>query len=60
MKGFWKLAWVEIKIYLRQPQAAFFTVFFPLILLFIFGSIYGNNPSPFFGGRGSVDVSTPA
>jgi len=60
MRGFWKLAWVEIKIYLRQPQAAFFTVFFPLILLFIFGSIYGNNPSPFFGGRGSVDVSTPA
>jgi ABC-2 type transport system permease protein len=60
MRGFWKLAWVEIKIYLRQPQAAFFTVFFPLILLFIFGIIYGNNPNPFFGGRGSVDVSTPA
>ena len=60
MKGFWKLAWVEIKIYLRQPEAAFFTIFFPLILLFIFGSIYGNKPTPFFDGRGMVDVSTPA
>jgi len=60
MKGFWKLAWVEAKIYFRQPEAAFFTIAFPLILLFIFGSIYGNKPSPFFGGRGMVDVSTPA
>jgi ABC-2 type transport system permease protein len=60
MKGFWKLAWVEIKIYLRQPEAAFFTLVFPMLLLFLFGSIYGNKPSPFFGGRGMVDVSTPA
>jgi ABC-2 type transport system permease protein len=60
MRGFWKLTWMEIKIYLRQPEAAFFTLFFPLLLLFIFGSIYGNKPSPFFNGRGSVDVSTPA
>ena len=60
MKGFWKLAWVEIKIYLRQPEAAFFTLVFPMLLLFLFGSIYGNKPNPFFGGRGMVDVSTPA
>jgi ABC-2 type transport system permease protein len=60
MKGFWKLAWVEIKIYLRQPEAAFFTLVFPMLLLFLFGSIYGNKPTAFFGGRGMVDVSTPA
>ena len=60
MKGFWKLAWVEIKLYLRQPEAAFFTLVFPMLLLFLFGSIYGNKPNPFFGGRGMVDVSTPA
>ena len=60
MKGFWKLAWVEIKIYLRQPEAAFFTLVFPILLLFLFGSIYGNKPNPFFEGRGMVDVSTPA
>lgn len=60
MRGFWKLAWVEIKIYLRQPEAAFFTLAFPILLLLLFGSIYGNKPNPFFDGRGMVDVSTPA
>ena len=60
MRGLWKLSWVEAKIYLRQPEAFFFTLVFPLLLLFLFGSIYGNKPSPFFGGRGTVDVSTPA
>ena len=60
MRGFLKLAWVEIKLYLRQPEAFFFTLVFPLLLLFLFGGIYGNKPNPFFGGRGTVDVSTPA
>jgi ABC-2 type transport system permease protein len=60
MKGLVKLIWVEFKLYMRQPQAAFFTLVFPLLLLFMFGSIYGNKPTPFFGGRGMVDVSTPA
>jgi len=60
MKALLKLFWVEFKLYLRQPQAAFFALLFPLLLLIMFGSIYGNTPSPFFGGRGMVDVSTPA
>lgn len=60
MKAFVKLVWVEFKLYLRQPQAAFFTLAFPLLLLIMFGSIYGNKPTPFFGGRGMVDVSAPA
>ena len=29
------------------------------MMLFIFSSIYGNDPTPFFDGRGSVDVSVP-
>jgi ABC-2 type transport system permease protein len=60
MHGFWKLSWVEIKLFLREPYAAFFTLAFPLMLLFLFGSIYGNEPTPFFGGYGSVDVLLPA
>jgi ABC-2 type transport system permease protein len=60
MKAFVKLFWVEFKLYLRQPQAAFFALAFPLLLLIMFGSIYGNKPTPFFGGRGMVDVSAPA
>lgn len=60
MKGFWKLTFIEMKLFLREPAAAFFTLFFPLMILLIFGSIYGNKPTPFFGGYGSVDVSVPA
>ncbi len=60
MKGFWKLARMEAVLYFREPMAAFFTLVFPLLLLFLFGTIYGNKPSPFLGGRGAVDASTPA
>jgi ABC-2 type transport system permease protein len=60
MRSLWKLTLVEAKLYLREPTAAFFTLAFPLMMLFIFGSIYGNEPTPYFGGRGSVDVSVPA
>ncbi len=60
MRALLKLFWVEFKLYLRQPQAAFFALIFPLLLLIMFGSIYGNRPTPFFGGHGMVDVSTPA
>jgi len=59
MRGFWKLTLMEFKLFLREPMAAFFTLAFPLMLLFLFGSIYGNEPTPFFGGYGSVDVSIP-
>jgi ABC-2 type transport system permease protein len=31
-----------------------------LMMLFLFGSIYGNTPSEYFNGRGTVDVSVPA
>jgi len=60
MRSLWKLTLAEAKLFLREPEAAFFTLVFPLVMLFIFGSIYGNEPTDFFGGRGSVDVSTPA
>ncbi len=60
MRSLWKLTLVEAKLYLREPIAAFFTLVFPLMMLFLFGSIYGNEPTDFYDGRGSVDVSVPA
>ena len=59
MRSLWKLTLVEAKLYLREPMAAFFTLVFPLMMLFLFGSIYGNEPTDFYNGRGSVDVSVP-
>ncbi len=60
MRGFWKLTLTELKLFLREPMASFFTLVFPLMLLFLFGSIFGNDPIEAFGGYGSVDMSVPA
>jgi ABC-2 type transport system permease protein len=59
MRGFWKLAFVEFKLFLREPSAAFFTLVFPLMMLFLFGAVFGNKPQ-FPGGFGTVDLSIPA
>ena len=57
MKGFRKLTLVNLKLYLREPIATFFTLAFPPLLVVLFGAMYGNDPSPMFGGYGSMDVS---
>ncbi|MGH2494460.1 MAG: ABC transporter permease [Ktedonobacteraceae bacterium] len=59
MHSWLKLTWVETKLFLREP-GAYFALVFPLAFLFIFGSIYGNKPSAFLGGHGSLDFYTPA
>ena len=46
MKSVLKMTWMEAKLFLREPVSAFFTLIFPLLMLFIFGSIYGSNPVP--------------
>ncbi len=60
MKSFLKMTWIELKLFFREPVGTFFTLVFPLMMLFLFGSIYGNEPSPMFNGRGTLDISIPA
>ena len=60
MRGFGKLLLTNIKLYVREPISAFFTLVFAPMLVVIFGAMYGNDPSALFGGRGSMDVSIPA
>ena len=60
MKSLIKMTWMEAKLFLREPVGAFFTLAFPLMMLFLFGSIYGNKPTPMFGGYGTIDISVPA
>jgi ABC-2 type transport system permease protein len=60
MKSLLKMTWMESKLFLREPVGAFFTLIFPLMMLFLFGSIYGNTPTQYFNGRGTVDISVPA
>lgn len=51
---------VETKLFFRYFSGPFFAFVFPLVMLVLYGSIYGNEPTPFFGGRGAMDVSVPA
>ena len=54
MKSLLKMTWVEAKLFLREPASAFFTLIFPLLMLFIFGTIYSNTPIP--GGISAQSV----
>lgn len=62
MRGLWKLFVMQLKLYLREPVAFFFSLAYPALLLLLFGFIYGNDPAPEFWGRnfGTVDASVPA
>jgi len=54
------MAWINIKLYLRDPVATFFTLAFAPFLVLVFGAMFGNEPNPIFGGQGSMDISMPA
>jgi len=55
-----QLTVMNFKLYLREPIATFFTLAFPPLLVLLFGAMYGNDPSPFYGGYGTMDITMPA
>ncbi len=60
-KSLTKMVWMEAKLFLREPVSAFFTLVFPLLMLFIFGSIFSNKPVPGMGdSQGVIDNLIPA
>jgi ABC-2 type transport system permease protein len=61
MKSLLKMTWMEGKLFMREPVGAFFTLVFPLIMLFIFGTIYSNIPTgPGSGGPEAIGGLIPA
>ena len=60
MKGLLKMTWMESKLFLREPVGAFFTLIFPLIYLFLYGAISGNEPTPMYGGQRTIDAAIPS
>lgn len=60
MRGLWKLTWMELKLFVRNPTGAFFTVIFPLMLLSVFGVMYSNELGGISDEYGLIDVSVPA
>lgn len=56
-----KMAWIELKLFLREPLTVVFALALPLITLFVLGGVFGNSPDPdFYKGHGPVDYYTPA
>jgi ABC-2 type transport system permease protein len=60
MQGLGKLTFMDIRLFLREPIGAFFTLAFPSLMVLLFGAIFGNKPAEIFGGYGSMDISMPA
>jgi ABC-2 type transport system permease protein len=60
MQSFLYLTWTNLRLCVREPIATFFTLAFPPLMVVLFGAMYGNELTPMFGGRGSMDVSMPA
>ena len=59
MKSVTRLTIVQMKLFLREPAAFFFTLVFPALLLVLYGAIWGNEPA--FGTPfGYIDFQLPA
>jgi ABC-2 type transport system permease protein len=58
MRPLWKLTATEVKLFLREPAAVFFTLAFPLLLLWLNGGDR-NRPQAELGGLGLIDVLVP-
>ena len=46
LRGLWKLTWIEIKIFLREPLGAFGTIGFPVLVFLVLGRIAGRRLAP--------------
>ena len=61
MGTLFKLTWVEIKLFLREPITVVFTLALPIIFLFVMGGVFGNTASAnVYRGVGAMDYYMPA
>ncbi|MHB8104747.1 MAG: ABC transporter permease [Dehalococcoidales bacterium] len=61
MRTLFKLTWVEIKLFIREPITVVFTLALPIIFLFVMGGVFGNTPQPeIYRGVGPMDYYMPS
>jgi ABC-2 type transport system permease protein len=67
MTSLWKTTWVELKLFMREPITVIFTFALPLMVLYVLGGVFGNEPDsggpndlPVYGGYGATNWYTPA
>src|ERR1700688_1401924 len=44
--GLWKLTWIEIKIFMREPLGAIGTIVVPVVIFVVLGRIFGRGGAP--------------
>lgn len=59
-----RLAWIELKLFMREPTTIVFTFAFPIVLLFVLGEIFGaqseRTGEHIFGDWGAMNYYVPA
>jgi ABC-2 type transport system permease protein len=65
VKAFWRLTWVETKLFVRDPLSLVFTLVLPLFFLFVLNGVFGNQPvtepgEDVWRGVGPADYYVPA
>jgi ABC-2 type transport system permease protein len=62
--GLFKLTWVEVKLFLREPTTLVFTFAFPVVMLFVMGEIFASRTlhpgEVMFRGFAALDYYVPA
>jgi ABC-2 type transport system permease protein len=60
MRGLWKLTWIEIKVFMREPLGAFGTIGFPVLVFLVLGRVTGRNlAAPSLAASGFLRVGLP-
>ena len=54
-----KISLVEFKLLTRNYMSLFFALVFPVMMLLLFGGMYGNKPIDYYNGYGMIDASLP-
>jgi ABC-2 type transport system permease protein len=60
-----RLSWLELKLFAREPLTVVFSLALPLVMLFVLGGVFGNEPSApgemlVYRGVGPTDYYIPA
>ena len=60
MRGLWKLTWIEIKIFLREPMGAFGAIVLPVLVFLVAGRVAGGRLStPSLAASNFIHVGLP-
>jgi ABC-2 type transport system permease protein len=60
LRGLWKLTWIEIKIFLREPLGVFGTIGFPVLVFLVLGRVAGSRVAPSsLAASGFIRVGLP-